>query len=230
MDNVHTVTQYAQGLWIIDEGGVRVFLIEGQDSALLIDLGFGRGDLKAVVEGLTQKPVKVLLTHADGDHTGAFAQFPCVYMHPADFALLRSSHEGGQLHAVYDQDVIDLGGISVSIHYIPGHTPGSIAVLDETHRVLIAGDSVQQGPTYMFGAARSVEGLIISLNALKKLDARYDVILPSHNRLPEDKTLIDKMIKGLGLLLQGELPAKQAPEHMQDRCHRYDYEDVSFFY
>ena len=39
-------------------------------------------------------------------------------------------------------DIIDLGDRPLKIIDIPGHTPGSIAILDVKNRVLISGDSV----------------------------------------------------------------------------------------
>ena len=53
--------------WAIEQNGVRCYLFEGEDMALLVDAGFG-GDLKTVCEKLTDKPIQLLITHADGDH------------------------------------------------------------------------------------------------------------------------------------------------------------------
>lgn len=41
--------------WAIEQSGVRCYLFEGDDMALLVDAGFG-GDLKSVCEKLTDKP------------------------------------------------------------------------------------------------------------------------------------------------------------------------------
>lgn len=49
---------------------VCVYLIIGNDRAILIDAGFGYGDLKAVVESITDLPVTLLLSHAHTDHIG----------------------------------------------------------------------------------------------------------------------------------------------------------------
>jgi glyoxylase-like metal-dependent hydrolase (beta-lactamase superfamily II) len=38
--------------WRIEENGVRSFLFVGTDKALLVDTGFGSGDLKAVIAGM----------------------------------------------------------------------------------------------------------------------------------------------------------------------------------
>ncbi|MDR2935307.1 MAG: MBL fold metallo-hydrolase [Candidatus Adiutrix sp.] len=61
------------------------FLFEGRDRALLWDTGLGIGDLRAVVEGLTAKPLTVVNSHAHFDHLGGNRQFAAVHAadHPA---------------------------------------------------------------------------------------------------------------------------------------------------
>ena len=51
------------------------YLIIGADSALLFDTGNGMGDIKAVVDQLTSKPVTVLNSHTHFDHIGGNYQF-----------------------------------------------------------------------------------------------------------------------------------------------------------
>lgn len=99
------------GFWRIEDGGVRCFLIEGPDRAMLVDTGFGQGDLKAFVRTLTQLPVFVVNTHADGDHTGCNAQFGEAAMHPAEYDRYRQSGRAQDmvLHPLWEGDVIQLG-------------------------------------------------------------------------------------------------------------------------
>ena len=67
--------------WLIDEyHAVQMFLIEGDEKAMLIDTGAGIGDLKAQVEKLTDKPLIVVNTHGHVDHTGGNMQFDEVWM------------------------------------------------------------------------------------------------------------------------------------------------------
>ena len=42
----YNVTKIRDGVWAIDENTVRMFLVDGGTEALLIDTGFGSGDLK----------------------------------------------------------------------------------------------------------------------------------------------------------------------------------------
>ena len=70
-EQVYTVTKLEDDLLMIAERHVRMFLVLGETSALLVDTGFGDGDLAAFVKTLTDLPLTVVITHADGDHTGA---------------------------------------------------------------------------------------------------------------------------------------------------------------
>ena len=63
---------------------VYCYLVVGEKSALLIDSMFGFGDLKAYCETLTDKPVKLVNTHAHGDHFGGNYHFDSCYMHYRD--------------------------------------------------------------------------------------------------------------------------------------------------
>ena len=60
--------------------------------------------------------------------------------------------------------MIDLGERTLRIIDIPGHTPGSIAILDEQYRVLISGDSVEDGNVFIFGKYRDLNLYIESMN------------------------------------------------------------------
>ncbi len=67
-----------------DVSHTAMYLAQGEERALLIDTGVGVGDLKAVVESLTDKPLTVLITHGHVDHAMGAAQFEDVYISPFD--------------------------------------------------------------------------------------------------------------------------------------------------
>jgi glyoxylase-like metal-dependent hydrolase (beta-lactamase superfamily II) len=50
-------------------------------------------------------------------------------------------------------DVIDLGGRRLHVIELPGHTPGSIGLVDETEGALLSGDAVYPGHGGPFGQA-----------------------------------------------------------------------------
>ena len=66
------------------------YLIIGQDKALLFDTGNGLGDIKAVVDQLTDKPVTVLNSHTHFDHIGGNYQFGNILSVSTQFSIANS--------------------------------------------------------------------------------------------------------------------------------------------
>lgn len=88
MTTLFPVVEIAKGTWeidIFDTGSV--FVLEGDEKAMVIDTGIGIGDLKAMVEKLTDKPYFVVMTHGHGDHTGGAGQFGAYYMNEKDMPI-----------------------------------------------------------------------------------------------------------------------------------------------
>ena len=90
-------------------------------------------------------------------------------------------------------DVLDLGGRELEIVELPGHTPGSIAVLDRSRRALISGDPIQNGRIFMFGPARDLRQYLASLRALQKRIGEFDAIWPAHGSFPISPDQIGKL-------------------------------------
>ena len=63
----YNVTKIRDGVWAIDENTVRMFLVDGGTEALLIDTGFGSGDLKELVSSLVSGEITVINTHCHGE-------------------------------------------------------------------------------------------------------------------------------------------------------------------
>lgn len=139
--------------------GEFLYLIKGENKALLIDTCLGVGDLRRFVENLTDKPMIVVLSHGHVDHAMGAPEFDQVYMNLADKEIFRE-HKALEIRKNYIQMVLadnmpsieesdyvppvephfnelkdgmvfDLGGINIEIFETPGHTPGSIAVYNK---------------------------------------------------------------------------------------------------
>ncbi len=209
MENNYEVIQMDANSWRIEENGVRCFLFAGRDKALLVDSGYGTGDLRALVAELTDLPVILVNTHADGDHIRANAQFDRAYIHPDDIARFREENQNSEVEPLGDS--IDIGGRRFEVIHIPGHTPGSVALLDAENRLLISGDSIQAGMIYMFDEGREMDRYIKSLEALHAMSGRFDTIYPSHGPFPVYPDILPPLIHGAKQLLAGELPPLPAP-------------------
>lgn len=82
--------------------GVYSDLFVGEERALLFDTGYGFGDLKSVVYGLTDKPLVIVNSHGHLDHACGNARFDVdAYIHPADMDLCRKhTSEAARRHSV----------------------------------------------------------------------------------------------------------------------------------
>ena len=135
-------------------------------------------------------------------------------MHPAEEAHYRRGGRGGTIIPVTEGDTLDLGGRELRIIDLPGHTPGSIAVLDVRNRVLISGDPVQEhGRVFMFGTHRNMENYIRSLEHLETFAGQFDEIWPSHADIPISPSLIRKLHDGAVDVLNGKVPGYPADAH-----------------
>ena len=201
-----------ENTWRIEDGIVRFFFLTGSEKAMFIDSGDTGMDLKAVAaqiaesesgSGIEKLPLVLLNTHADPDHVAGNGAFPEFYMHPADEELARSKGVAGKITALEDGQVIDLGDRPLKIIHIPGHTAGSVAVLDMNARALFSGDSVQSGNIYMFGPRRCMADLVKSLEKLGGLAGSFDVIYPSHDAPEVKPELIPQLLESAKTVLEG---------------------------
>ena len=134
MTTEYKIIKEQEHFWRIENGGVRAFLFEGTEKAMLVDTGFGNIPMKAIVTGLTSLPVFVVNTHTDRDHTGCNGEFDEIYMNPADKErYIRNLPEGGDPEKVFplsEGDIIDLGIWKFEVIFTPGHTPGSVMLFE----------------------------------------------------------------------------------------------------
>lgn len=188
---------------IRDSENDKMYLIRGTQKAVLIDTGMGRGNLKEYVTEYTAGlPVTVILTHNHGDHVGQADQFigeSVEYIGEADRASVaqRLSRAGipqaivdRNLKAVKDGDRIDIGGRSLTIIAAPGHTNGSIVILDEQEGTLFTGDAFGNNNPIVPDALWMQTGppLDIYLSSLRVARAKFrrkvTAILTGHNDTP----------------------------------------------
>jgi len=185
----------------IEDDFVRSFLIIGDKEALLVDTGASGTGAKDIAEELARLPLKLINTHSDGDHTAGNSMFSEVYIHEDE----RPYYTADMTYRyVKDGDVIDLGNRPLQIIHIPGHTPGSIGIIDVNNRVLISGDSIQDSNIFMFTPKRNLPKFVESLRNIGKYDDCYDEIYPSHGTIPVKKDIIPKLIEGGTAILEGK--------------------------
>ncbi len=214
----------------IEDNFVRCLLFIGTERALLVDAGFGgNGSLKQLVGSLTDKPVQLVITHADPDHIGAAVEFDTVYMHKDEVAryIGAAGEKGPAIRTLEDGEVIDIGGRSFEVLLVPGHTRGSIALLDRTGRIIVTGDLVSAMPIFLFGEDRDFDAYVASMERLSLLKTEFDEIYPSHGDLPLSPGQIDRLLAAAEKQRAGELTPQEPPFPMPAKM--YLYEGAGFY-
>ena len=228
-----TAQQIAPHIWAIDQKGVRAFLLLGQDNAVLVDTCFG-GDILSVCRSLTTNPITLITTHSDGDHIGCDSQFPSQYLHAAEFERYETRGKGAS-HALpmAEGDVFSVGEFHLEVIWIPGHTPGSVALLDRAHRFLITGDTVQNGCIFMHGDGRDLRAFRASIAKLEalRLDGLFDTLYPAHgDAIVSADILTDHLALADEVLSGSAVPAGPAPDWFPDTVKIYRHGRAQMYY
>lgn len=230
------VTDLGNGILNITNPPMRFqsYLVVGGEKALLIDTGFGLGSLKKIVDGLTALPVILVNTHGHPDHGGGNAEFGRPLLHPADHELyaracsfearLEEATEWGIEDAaekllptppaplpMEDGYVFDLGGRRLTVIHTPGHSMGSVCILDEQTGYLFTGDNTQAMATALVeDCASNVSTYLASMEKLTALPVK--ALCTGHMPAVVSPDIIEKKILCAKRILAGE-----APEHVRSR-------------
>lgn len=166
------ISKLEDHVWVIETTDMTtMYLIEGNEKALLIDTGTKCENLDQVIRTITQKPLSVVITHAHGDHAGNIRFFKEIYMHAADTVLLDKSYKG-IVHFVKDGDVFDLGGKKIEVSHMPAHTPGSIVLLDKKAGICYSGDAFGSGQVWL--QLRPFSPMKTYIESCKKMEKLMD--------------------------------------------------------
>lgn len=124
-----------------------LYILEGDEKAILIDAGTHIPGLDKIVAGITDKPVSLLLTHVHGDHAGAVDCFDEVWLNPADSAYVKTTMKKykGKIRHITNRQRFDLGGRVIEAYFTPGHTPGSTTFLEVGTDTGYSGDAFGNG-------------------------------------------------------------------------------------
>ena len=159
-----------------------LYLILGNDRALLLDTGAGGVDLATRIDSIlrgwlarthrTTVSLVVAHSHGHGDHVAADSQFqhrPNTVVVGRDTASVRAFF--GIPRWPTDTATIDLGGRVLDILPIPGHQPASIAVYDRRTGILLTGDTFYPGRLYV----RDTAAFAMSIHRLADFVRKHHV-------------------------------------------------------
>lgn len=167
---------------ITSEEDVYMELFVGEKAALLLDTGYGYGNLRKTIRKITDKPLYIVNSHGHADHVCGNFQFDeDIYIHAKDIELCKEHTSREQrLHVLeiakntldymtnetynilpldFDEEayvnagsgkivpmsegmVFELGGITLEVVELSGHTAGCVGLLYREKKMLYMGDSI----------------------------------------------------------------------------------------
>jgi len=166
-----------------------LYLVFGNDRALLLDTGAGNVDPVTPVDTLLRAwarrhgrpapPLVVAHSHGHGDHVAGdtlFAKRANTVVVGRDSSAVRAFFSIA--HWPSDSSTFDLGGRVLDILPIPGHQPAGIAVYDRRTGILLTGDTFYPGRLYV----RDTAAFARSISRLADFVRRHRVthILGTH--------------------------------------------------
>jgi glyoxylase-like metal-dependent hydrolase (beta-lactamase superfamily II) len=204
------VTRLSEGLLSAEERSF-FYLVEGSDRDCLIDGGWGLVQDIRTVRPPSAKPLAAVATHSHFDHIGLLHLAAERYGHEAEATVCaapepyatqalpyldgRAVLQGGGVveassivqkacpldHLVSDGDGIELGGRRLTVFHTPGHSPGSLSILDDRTGFLFPADLVHDGHIHddIPGADRSA--LLLSHRRLGHV--AFTMACPGHGAM-----------------------------------------------
>lgn len=233
--------------WLIEEEAqcnVYMYLLAGSEKALLIDTGYGTIPLGEIVSSLTSLPVTVLCTHGHFDHIGGLGFFSTALMHRADRDLYHQHRQEvrkiapdciapdavDELKWFEGEMTLDLGGRTLEIFPVPGHTKGCVAILDMERRQIFTGDTCCKAAVLLnFDHSADVATFRNSIVAILDKQPRYDTTWPSHHAKPVGAEIPLQFFEATNLILECKADINEIP-HPFGKAKMFAYKDICVMY
>ena len=212
---IHQINDH---IWLLDDNHeATCYLVRGTQQAMMIDTSVGMCNLRETAAELTSLPVICVNTHGHGDHMGGNWCFDKAYMNLADLPVademlndpefLEIAHQAGlrfpPFEHIEDGQVFDLGGLSLTAIYMPGHTPGEIVLLDKKDRILFSGDGIIQHLWLQLSHSLPIAVQIESMRRLLPLRNEFDFIGTGHSQSLAGAEMFDHLLAALEDLANG---------------------------
>ncbi|HHY82307.1 MAG TPA: MBL fold metallo-hydrolase [Clostridiales bacterium] len=217
MKNRIKVKKIDDCIWLMDDNGEATgYLVCGKKKAVVIDTMNGIANVHSVVREITDLPLIVVNTHGHCDHIFGNLYFDCdCFLHPDD-AKIAAKHmrfpvfvrlckekkiEMPPFKTIKDGDEIDLGGLTLEVISLPGHTPGGICLLLKEKRVLFTGDSINHHLWMQLEESLPLKTFFENLNKISWVTEKADRILHGHAQDFDDISLFNELRSGLEELI-----------------------------
>jgi len=148
------VTPFQQNCMLIWDGETMV--------GAVVDPGGDLETVQAAIGEIGLKPEKILITHGHIDHAGgakalkAALGVPIEGPHPADRFLLDGLAKQGEAYGIpaepvtpdrwlQEGDTVSVAGHTFEVLHCPGHSPGSVVLVNRAHKLILMGDVLFRG-------------------------------------------------------------------------------------
>ena len=101
--------------------------------------------------------------------------------------------------------MIDLGGRSLEVIRVPGHTPDSLVVLDAGNRLLFTGDTWYDASLWLFSAETNLSDYEQTIERLAGIETNIDYLHGGHNSARVDAGRLALVDLALKQIRSGEL-------------------------
>lgn len=226
-NNTHIISEYRH--W--EE--THAYLLNGTDRSLLIDTGLGICNIYDEVIKLTDKPITAVATHIHWDHIGGHKYFPDFYAHEEELNWLAGEFplsleqikdmvvdrcnlpkgynvdnyeffQGTPTRVLRDNDVIDLGGRTITVLHTPGHSPGHMCFYEKDTGYLFTGDLVYKDTLFAYYPSTDPVAYLKSIERIAKLSVKR--VFPAHHSLDIQPEILNRMKNAFqGLKDEGKL-------------------------
>jgi len=143
-------------VWCIKDKFVNLYVFKGENDYLMVDAGITKKGVDTELRKIGIRPDQIktlLLTHTDGDHTGATGLLtnPDIYLHKDEEQMIngttgkskfsKTKWKYGRYNLLNDDDTLIIDGLRIKIFHTPGHTPGS-SCFKIGNEYLLTGDNL----------------------------------------------------------------------------------------
>ena len=150
------------------------YLILGDKRALMFDTGCGENEVKGnfkikyILDKITTLPVTLIQSHFHFDHNQNIHEFERIAFPDLPELRERVSPEGqfqfsqeDLFEGDYPSEIrvdewfpmetdIDLGGRTIQLVHVPGHSDESVAIVDSSSKMILLGDFLYNGALFLF--------------------------------------------------------------------------------
>jgi glyoxylase-like metal-dependent hydrolase (beta-lactamase superfamily II) len=105
---------------------------------------------------------------------------------------------------IKDGHAIDLGGRTLSVLHVPGHTPDAVALLDAAAGRLFTGDSFYESTIWLYAPETDLAAYATSVDRLAALAPRLKMLHPAHNIAASSPEWLDRLKVALARVRSGQ--------------------------